>query len=36
MDLGGWTDVGLKDAKMQAVKEAAAVLDRKLPELKWH
>ena len=24
MDLGGWTDVGLKDAKMQAVKEGAA------------
>ena len=36
LEVGGWTEVALKDAKMQAVKEAAAVLERKLPELKWH
>ena len=35
-DVGGRTEVVLKDAKMQAVKEAAVVLERNLPELKWH
>lgn len=36
LDVGGCTEAALKDAKRQAVKEAAVILERTLPELKWH
>ena len=36
LEVGGLTPVALKDAKAKAVQEAAAILGRKVPELKWH
>jgi hypothetical protein len=36
LDVGGSIDGTLRDAKLQALEQAAAVIGRKLPEMKWH
>ena len=36
LDLGGSFDGALKDAKSEAVNRAAALIGKKLPDLKWH
>ena len=36
LDAGGSIDGTLKDAKADALAKAAAVIGRRLPELKWH
>ena len=36
LDAGGSIDGTLKDAKADALEKAAAVIGKKLPEIKWH
>jgi hypothetical protein len=36
LDIAGEFDGPLKDAKTNAMAKAAALIGRKLPDLKWH
>jgi hypothetical protein len=36
LDVGGSIDGTLRNAKQQGLEQAAAIIGRKVPELKWH